>query len=122
MSDCRVYICDDSAEYRFLLRTVLTEEGATIVGEARDGRQCLEQAIEEKPDVVLLDLNMPVMDGYEALPLLKAKLPGAKVAVLTTSRSADTRERVRGLGADAFVTKPMDPFDVPRLLREQLVA
>ena len=122
MSNCRVYICDDSPEYRMLLRMVLGDAGAIIVGEGADGRECLEGAAATDPSIVLLDLNMPGVSGLEALPALREALPGVKIVVLTTSKATETEQAAIELGADAYVSKPIDATSVPRLLREKLAA
>src|SRR5437764_4076467 len=90
VSNCRVYICDDSPEYRMLLRMVLADAGAEIVGEGADGRECIEGAAATDPSIVLLDLNMPGISGLEALPELRKALPGVKIVVLTTSKAEET--------------------------------
>jgi CheY-like chemotaxis protein len=123
MSKCRVYICDDSPEYRMLLRMVLADAGATIVGEGCDGGECLEGAAATDPSVVLLDLNMPGMGGLEALPRLREVLPkGVKIVVLTTSKAAESEQAAMDAGADAYVSKPIDATSVPSLIREKLAA
>jgi two-component system chemotaxis response regulator CheY len=122
MPDCRVYICDDSPEYRMLLRLVLAEAGATIVGEGSNGHECLAAAAGTDPSIVLLDLNMPGLNGLEALPRLRDLIPNAKIVVLTTSKAEETETQALELGADAFVSKPMDAASVPRLVREKLAA
>ena len=122
MPGCRVYICDDSPEYRMLLRLVLADAGATIVGEGGDGNECLTAAAGTDPSIVLLDLNMPGLSGLEALPRLRGLVPNAKIVVLTTSKAEVTEDQALKLGADAFVSKPLDAAHVPRLLREKLAA
>jgi CheY-like chemotaxis protein len=122
VSKCRVYICDDSPEYRMLLRMVLADAGATIVGEAADGDDAIAEAAATDPSVVLLDLNMPGINGLDALPRLREALPGAKIVVLTTSKALESQEAAMAAGADAFVSKPIDATSVPRLLRESLAA
>jgi two-component system nitrate/nitrite response regulator NarL len=102
---------------------VVTAEGMHIVGEGGDGAACVEAVVESDPDVVLLDLNMPGMNGFEALPLLRAGLPEAKLIVLSTS-PAD-RQSVSAahmLGADGYVSKPYDIFAVSALLRRALAS
>jgi CheY-like chemotaxis protein len=118
----RVYICDDSPEYRMLLRMVLADAGMTVVGEASDGSECLEGAAETEPSLVLLDLNMPGVSGFETLPQLRAALPDVKIVVLTTSKAVKDEQAAIALGADAFVSKPIDATSVPRLLLEKLAA
>jgi two-component system, chemotaxis family, chemotaxis protein CheY len=122
VTPCRVYICDDSPEYRMLLRMVLSDEGALIVGEGADGRECIEGAAATEPSIVLLDLNMPGLGGLEALPQLRAALPGVKIIVLTTSRAPESEQAAMAAGADGYLSKPIDATSVPRLLREKLAA
>jgi DNA-binding NarL/FixJ family response regulator len=120
---CRVYICDDSPEYRMLLRMVLADAGATVVGEGGDGAECLAGARDSDPSIVLLDLNMPGVSGLEALPRLREQLPDeVKIVVLTTSKAPETERSAMELGADAYVSKPIDATSVPRLLREKLAS
>ena len=119
---CRVYICDDSPEYRLLLRMVLADAGAVIVGESADGRECIEGVAATDPSVVLLDLNMPGLSGLEALPQIRQALPGAKIVVLTTSKAVESEQAAMAAGADAYVSKPIDATNVPQLLREKLAA
>ena len=121
VSRCRVYICDDSPEYRMLLRMVLADAGAEIVGEGCDGADCLANAKSSDPSIVLLDINMPGVSGLEALPRLREDLPDeVKIVILTTSKAPETERSALELGADAYVSKPIDATSVPRLLREKL--
>jgi len=123
MSDLsRVFVCDDSDEYRYLLRAVLADAGATIVGEACDGRECLQTAPAAQPTLVLLDLNMPAMTGWEVLPWLRRKLPDAKIVILSTLSAPGLEQRALWMGADAYIIKPMDASQIPRLLRDRLAA
>jgi CheY-like chemotaxis protein len=120
--NCRVYICDDSPEYRMLLRLVLADAGAVIVGEGCDGDECLAGAAATDPSIVLLDLNMPGISGLEALPKLRETLPAnVKIVILTTSKAPESEQAAMDLGADAYVSKPIDATSVPRLLREKLL-
>jgi two-component system chemotaxis response regulator CheY len=123
MAGCRVYICDDSPEYRLLLRMVLSDAGAEIVGEGADGQEALDGAAASDPTIVLLDLNMPGLSGLDALPRLRATLPDdVKIVVLTTSKATESERAAMELGADAYVSKPIDATSVPQLLREKLAA
>jgi DNA-binding NarL/FixJ family response regulator len=119
----RVYLCDDAEDYRALLRVVLGgEDDLDVVGEASDGRACLEGVTQAEPDVVLLDLNMPGMDGFEALPLLRRAIPRAKVLVLSTGGAADCEQQAVELGAAAYIEKPSDVFELPATIRAKLAA
>src|SRR5262249_2433494 len=118
----RVFVCDDSAEYRYLLRAVLGDAGATVVGEACDGRECLQKAPVADPTLVLLDLNMPAMTGWEVLPWLRRKLPDAKIVILSTLNAPGLEKRALWMGADAYIIKPLDAFQIPRLVSDTLAA
>jgi DNA-binding NarL/FixJ family response regulator len=113
----RLFLCDDNPEYRMLARLVLEEAAHEIVGEAGDGVEAEEQAPATTPDVVLLDLNMPRCNGYEALPRLRSLLPDSKIVVLTTGRAEEERERALRAGADGFIVKPASVFDLVDELR-----
>jgi DNA-binding NarL/FixJ family response regulator len=117
LSGWRIFLCDDSDGYRILLSTVLSQAGATIVGEAGDGLQCLQLVAAAEPTVVLLDLNMPRMTGIEALPRLRGDAPDAALIVLTSADDPGGPERLRFLGADGYITKPFEVFELPQLLR-----
>jgi DNA-binding NarL/FixJ family response regulator len=102
----RLFLCDDNAHYRRLARIAFERAGHEIVGEAANGQEALDLAPAAGADVVLLDLNMPLMNGFEALPRLRDVLPGTKVVVLTTGQAPDERRRALDIGADAFIVKP----------------
>jgi two-component system chemotaxis response regulator CheY len=102
----RLFLCDDNAQYRLLTRHVLERAGHEIVGEAADGQEAIERAPELEPEVLLLDLNMPGLNGWDALPRLRNLLPRTKLVVLTTGRAPDERHRVLDAGADGFIVKP----------------
>jgi DNA-binding NarL/FixJ family response regulator len=103
MTPIRVLLCDDAADWRALVRFQLEDDAEIeVVGEAGDGRAAIDEAAQTQPDVVLLDVQMPVCDGLEALPHMRAAAPGAHVLVLSgTDRSAAALER----GAEAFLPK-----------------
>jgi CheY-like chemotaxis protein/ketosteroid isomerase-like protein len=103
----RILICDDDASYRALLRVVLEQDDDhEVAGEARDGRECIDRAGELRPEVILLDLNMPRMSGVEALPVLRDLLPETKIVALTTARAMDNEQEFVDLGGVAFIEKP----------------
>ena len=112
-----MFICDDAVGYRHLLRAVLVPEGAEIVGEASEGGACVDKVVDAQPDLVLLDLKMPGVDGLTALPELRRRVPDAKVLVLTTAPAAEAEEQSLRLGATGFVQKPRDITRLPEALR-----
>jgi CheY-like chemotaxis protein len=109
----RVFVCDDNRDYRTLIKLVL-DDPFEIVGEATDGVEAIENAPQTRPDLVLLDLNMPRMSGYEALPKLREVLePQTKILVLTSGRAEDERDKALEAGADGFVRKPESVMALP---------
>jgi len=102
----RVLIVDDVADVRQDLRVLLEVVGDfQVVGEARNGREAIEQARALHPDVVTMDLAMPVLDGCTAARRIKADLPGCRIAALTVHCTQLDRLRTRAAGFDAFVAK-----------------
>lgn len=113
----RILIVEDDAGLRRLLRMIFEgDAGFEVVGEADDGRAAIALARHFGPDLVLLDLAMPGMGGLEALPLIRAVAPGAKVVVLSGLDSDELMESARRQGAAAFYNKGGDPADLLRIL------
>ena len=106
MAGQQVLIVDDNPEVRRELRTLLPLAGdIEVVGEAADGLEALRLAEALRPQVILLDLQMPVMDGYEAARQIKRRWPACRVVALTIHDDALTRERATQAGTDVFVVK-----------------
>jgi CheY-like chemotaxis protein len=102
----RVLVVDDAEDLRMLLRARMeTRNGLTVVGEAADGLAAVELASELQPDLVMLDLAMPRMDGLEALPLIRAAVPGVRVIVLSGFNQSTLAEKAMEAGADKYVVK-----------------
>jgi DNA-binding NarL/FixJ family response regulator len=102
----RVLIADDNPQVRHELRTLLPLAGdIEIVGEAADGREALRLAQALQPDVVLMDVEMPVLDGYEATRQLKATSPSCRVVALTVHGYEAARQKAVQAGADVFLVK-----------------
>lgn len=111
MNTIRLLIADDNPQVRQDLRTVLPLAGEAagmsidILGEAGNGRQALQQVSSLRPDVVIMDLEMPVMDGYAATKVIKANCPATRVLVLTVHDELIDRSKARQAGADGFIVK-----------------
>lgn len=114
---CRVLVVDDVRDLRMLLRMALEHDGSfQVVAEAADGVQAIEQARAHQPDLVVLDLSMPVLDGLEALPGILEAAPAARVVVLSGFESARMRDHALAAGAVAYLEKG-DVFGVVAALR-----
>ncbi|MEV0914513.1 response regulator [Streptomyces sp. NPDC049967] len=107
----RVVIAEDEALIRLDLKEMLEEEGYSVVGEAGDGQQAVELAREHKPDLVILDVKMPVLDGISAAEKI-AEESIAPVLMLTAFSQRDLVERARDAGAMAYLVKPFSKSDV----------
>jgi PAS domain S-box-containing protein len=102
----RVLIVDDAEDIRMLLRLQLDRTGSyEVVGEAADGLEAVSQATELQPDLVLLDMAMPRMDGLEALPLIRAAVPGVRVIVFSGFGRDTLEQDAIAAGADRYLLK-----------------
>lgn len=107
--DTAILICDDHAEMRGMLRAVVEViPRMQVVGEAADGEVAIREASRLQPDVILLDLAMPVLSGFAALPRLRQTAPASKIVVFAGFSTATVAEEVLALGADSYVQKGTD--------------
>lgn len=102
----RVLIVDDAAFARMQLKMVFEQNGAEIVGEAANGKECLDLYEQLKPDLVTMDITMPDMDGITALKLLKEKYPEAKVVMCSAINQPEKFIESIEAGASDFIVKP----------------
>ena len=109
MAPIRVLVCDDVAAFRALMRYTLEEDPEIeVVGEAADGMAAIAAAERLQPDVVLLDLTMPILDGIDAIPSLLQCAPGTRVVALSGWGADRMGEAARERGAVAYVEKTDD--------------
>lgn len=101
----KVLVVDDDAGFRMGLSVLLRRGGVDDIVEAADGAEALDVAVAEAPDVVLLDLLMPGVDGFAALPTLRTELPDASIIVLTNLYEEQVTGEAILVGADAFLEK-----------------
>lgn len=107
----RVVIAEDEALIRMDLKEMLEEEGYTVVGEAGDGQTAIELAREHRPDLCILDVKMPVMDGISAAERITEESI-APVLMLTAFSQRELVERARDAGAMAYLVKPFSKSDI----------
>jgi DNA-binding NarL/FixJ family response regulator len=114
----RVLICDDDPSLRALLRIALgLEPDLHVVADAADGHEAPELAGQRRPDVIVLDLGMPRMDGLEALPKLRAAVPDARIVVFSGYQESLLGQQAVELGAVAYVEKGADPSTLANTIR-----
>ena len=114
----RILIVEDQEDLRAILRDYLAASGYIVI-EAVDGADGVSKAASERPDLVLMDVQLPVLDGYDATRQIKA-LPGFTatpiIAVSSFAMKGD-EEKARAAGCDHYVTKPYSPVQLLRIIR-----
>ena len=101
-----ILICDDAAFMRMMIKDILTKNGYNVAGEAENGVKAVEKYNETKPDLVLMDITMPEMDGIQALKQIKAADPSATVIMCSAmGQQAMVIESIQA-GAKDFIVKP----------------
>ena len=115
----RVLLVEDDNLLRELVRLNLERRGRfTVVGEAEDARTGVRMAAQLEPQLVLLDLVMPVMSGFEALPLIRRAAPESHIIVLSMLQRRGVKETVLSQGADAFLDKGLDGDELEKRVWE----
>ena len=113
-----ILICDDAAFMRMMIKDILTKNGYNVVGEAENGAKAVEKYQELKPDLVLMDINMPEMDGIQALKAIKAADPSATVIMCSAmGQQAMVIESIQS-GAKDFIVKPFQQDRVLEAVRK----
>ena len=107
--DLKVLLVEDFDDTRLFLRLELEKHGF-IVFEAENGHRAVETAVRENPDVILMDLTLPLMDGFEATKLIRLNeaLSNVPIIAITAHQEHDFRSDAKASGFDAYVTKPID--------------
>ena len=107
-----ILVVDDAAFMRMMIKDILTKNGYNVAGEAENGAKALEKYNEVKPDLVLMDITMPEVDGIQALKNIKAADPNAKVIMCSAmGQQAMVIESIQA-GAKDFIVKPFQPDPV----------
>ena len=115
-----ILICDDAAFMRMMIKDILSKNGYNIAGEAENGVKAIEKYKEVNPDLVLMDITMPEMDGIQALKAIKAADSGAKVIMCSAmGQQAMVIESIQA-GAKDFIQKPVDADLLKQVLEHNL--
>jgi len=121
--EMKVFIADDSQVIRERLSALLSDiEGIEVIGEAKDGLEARDAILEQKPDVVILDLRMPWRNGLDVLRDIKESNPDIKVIILTNYPYPQYRRRCVEEGADYFFDKSSESEKVPEVLAKLISA
>ncbi len=121
MGSRRVLIVEDNADSRTLLTDILSTLACTVIA-ARDGVQAVALAISEKPDLILMDLSLPQMDGWTATSRIKAdeRLRHIPIIALTAHAMVGDREKALAAGCDDYVSKPIDLRELQQAISKYL--
>ena len=121
MSNKKILVVEDTEDNRQILRDLLGMAGYDMI-EANDGAEGVSQAAAHKPDLILMDIQMPVMDGYEATRRIKAnpELKSIPIVAVTSYALSGDEEKTRAAGCDAYIAKPYSPRQMLAKVREIL--
>ncbi len=114
----KILLADDETHIRMLLKSLLTSMNYEVIAEARNGQEAVEQYRKMKPDMVLLDINMPVKTGQEVLKEIMADFPDALVIMLTSFADRETVTECISLGAANFIRKDTPVDQIKALIHE----
>jgi DNA-binding NarL/FixJ family response regulator len=118
-----VLVVDDEPDIRFMLRmTIGRQPELEVAREASNGQEAVELVREKCPDVVLLDIGMPVMDGIEATPHIRSACAGTKIIILTAYVNPDLLQRALDLGADMCLPKTTPPREIGEAVKRLAAA
>ncbi len=112
----RVLIADDAPDIRLLLKMYLTDSRLEVIGEATNGAEAVDMARDQQPEAIILDLAMPVMDGLEAIPLIKEVSPATKIVVLSGFDAERMAQKAISLGAETYLQKGVALGDISQTL------
>ncbi|QAA35316.1 response regulator transcription factor [Clostridium manihotivorum] len=107
----KILIADDEISLRFLISETLDDDDSEIY-QAKDGQEALELVYEKKPDLLILDVMMPKLTGYEVIEKLGTDKGNMKIMLLTAKAQLSDREKAMESGADYFLTKPFSPMEL----------
>jgi two-component system, cell cycle response regulator DivK len=114
----RILVVEDQEDLRAILRDFLSASGYTVI-EATDGADSVAKAASERPDLVLMDIQLPVLDGYDATRQIKAlpNLAATPIIAVSSFAMKGDEEKARAAGCDDYITKPYSPVQLLRIIR-----
>lgn len=120
--DRTVLVVEDAEDARYLMRLELERLGYIVI-EAEDGKKAVEMAQQDRPDIILMDLSLPIMDGFTATEKIRASdgLRGVPIIAVTAHQETDFRAGAQAAGFNAYVTKPIDINSLSELITGLLV-
>jgi two-component system chemotaxis response regulator CheY len=118
MKKLNVVLADDAPFIRDILKQLLTRQGHTVVGEAENGEQALRIALEKNPDLVIMDIVMPLMSGVQATKEIKEKNPKIKIVACSTLDQENMLTKIIEAGAEDFISKPFDVKNVMTIIEK----
>jgi CheY-like chemotaxis protein len=107
-----LFVDDHQVMRQGLIKLIAGQPDIQVIGEAANGQEAIEQARYLKPDVVVMDINMPQINGVEATRIIKAEMPGVRVIGLSMYEDDDNRQMMLEAGAETFVTKTASPAEL----------
>lgn len=113
----RIVLADDEIHIRYLVRSIIRAEGYTVVGEANNGEDALALYRLHQPDLILMDINLPLKTGDEVLAEIMREFPAAKVVMLTMVADMDTVKRCLEMGATDYILKNNSVETIRQMLR-----
>ncbi|MGH9908166.1 MAG: response regulator [Pyrinomonadaceae bacterium] len=121
-SNLTVLVVEDVDDARYFMRLELEQLGYLVV-EAEDGAKAVELALSERPDIILMDLTLPVMDGLAATAMIRSneEMRGVPIIAVTAHQEHDFRAEAKASGFDAYVTKPIEITWLDELIKGLLV-
>ena len=108
-TDLTILLVDDVEDTRFMMRLDLESRGYRVI-EAADGKTAVDLALQEHPDIILMDLSLPYLDGFEATKLIREddEMQNVTIIAVTAHQESTFRQGAKASGFDAYVTKPID--------------
>ncbi len=112
MEKRKVLIVDDSVIIRDMLQSLIEKCGCLVCGVAKNGKEGIQMFIDFQPDIVFMDINMPIIDGMEAAKVIKEIKPDAKIIMLSAMGDQEITSKLKEIGVSIVLKKPIDNHDI----------